>query len=87
MTPLTGVSVKNGEHRRNVVTRGTSLKALRRGERFRVGEVASSTGGRARSDVPGAIDSTFSEVRAIRGHERRGRGLDTPASLRMTADV
>jgi MOSC domain-containing protein YiiM len=36
----TGVSVKNGEHRRNVVTRGISLKTLRRGERFRVGEVA-----------------------------------------------
>src|ERR671911_2697931 len=35
-----GVSVKNGEHRCNVVTRGISLKALRRGERFRVGEVA-----------------------------------------------
>jgi MOSC domain-containing protein YiiM len=35
-----GVGVKNGEHRRNVVTRGISLKALRRGERFRVGEVA-----------------------------------------------
>ncbi len=35
----TGVSVKNGEHRRNVVTRGMSLKTLRRGERFRVGEV------------------------------------------------
>jgi MOSC domain-containing protein YiiM len=35
-----GVGVKNGEHRRNVVTRGTNLKALRRGERFRVGEVA-----------------------------------------------
>ena len=35
----TGVSVKNGEHRRNVVTRGISLKALRRGEQFRVGEV------------------------------------------------
>lgn len=34
-----GVGVKNGEHRRNVVTRGISLKALRRGERFRVGEV------------------------------------------------
>jgi MOSC domain-containing protein YiiM len=33
------VGVKNGEHRRNVVTRGISLKALRRGERFRVGEV------------------------------------------------
>jgi MOSC domain-containing protein YiiM len=36
----TGVGVKDGEHRRNIVTRGTSLKALRRGERFRVGEVA-----------------------------------------------
>jgi MOSC domain-containing protein YiiM len=36
----TGVSVNNGQHRRNVVTRGISLKTLRRGERFRVGEVA-----------------------------------------------
>ena len=27
----TGVSVKNGEHRRNLVTRGIDLKALRRG--------------------------------------------------------
>ena len=36
----TGVSVSNGQHRRNVVTRGISLKTLRRGERFRVGEVA-----------------------------------------------
>src|SRR5215211_2589780 len=45
----TGVSVKNGEHRRNVVTRGISLKALRRGERFRVGEVAFEYRGRARS--------------------------------------
>ena len=36
----TGVGVKYGEHRRNVVTRGISLKTLRRGERFRVGEVA-----------------------------------------------
>ena len=36
----TGVSVKTGEHRRNVVTRGISLKTLRRGQRFRVGEVA-----------------------------------------------
>ena len=35
----TGVGVKNGELRRNVITRGTSLKTLRRGERFRVGEV------------------------------------------------
>ena len=35
----TGVGVKNGEHRRNIVTRGVSLKALRRGERFRVWEV------------------------------------------------
>ena len=34
-----GVGVKNGEHRRNVVTRGISLKALRRGQRFRAGEV------------------------------------------------
>ena len=30
--------MKSGEHRRNVVTRGTGLKTLRRGERFRVGE-------------------------------------------------
>ena len=35
----TGIGVKNGEHRRNVVTRGISLKTLRRDERFRVGEV------------------------------------------------
>ena len=35
----TRVGVNNGEHRRNVATRGISLKALRRGERFRVGEV------------------------------------------------
>jgi MOSC domain-containing protein YiiM len=35
----TGVSVNDGQHRRNVVTRGISLKTLRRGERFRVGEV------------------------------------------------
>ena len=35
----TGVSVKNGEHRRNVVTTGINLKTLRRGERFRVGGV------------------------------------------------
>src|SRR5215204_6491633 len=36
----TGVGVKHGEHRRNVVTRGISLKkTLRRGERFRVGDV------------------------------------------------
>jgi MOSC domain-containing protein YiiM len=35
----TGVGVKNGEHRRNVVTRGISLKTLRRGEQFHVGEV------------------------------------------------
>ena len=34
----TNVSVKNGEHRRNVVTRGISLKTLRRAERFRVGD-------------------------------------------------
>jgi MOSC domain-containing protein YiiM len=36
----TGVGVNNGEHRRNVVTSGISLKALRCGERFRVGEAA-----------------------------------------------
>ena len=36
----TGVSVNNGRHRRNVVTRWISLETLRRGERFRVGEVA-----------------------------------------------
>jgi len=41
----TGVGVKNGEHRRNVVTRGISLRALRRGERFRVGEVVFEYGG------------------------------------------
>ena len=36
----TSVEVKRGEHRRNLVTREINLKALRRGERFRVGEVA-----------------------------------------------
>jgi MOSC domain-containing protein YiiM len=35
----TGVGVKNGEHRRNVVTRGIDLKSKRRGERFCVGKV------------------------------------------------
>ncbi len=35
----TGIRVRDGEHRRNVVTRGISLKTLRRGERFRVGKV------------------------------------------------
>jgi MOSC domain-containing protein YiiM len=40
-----GVRIKRGEHRRNVVTRGISLKALRRGERFRVGEVVFEHGG------------------------------------------
>jgi MOSC domain-containing protein YiiM len=35
----TNVGVKHGEHRRNVVTRNINLKTLRRGERFRVGEV------------------------------------------------
>ena len=35
----TGVGVKNGKHRRNIVTTGISLRTLRRGERFRVGEV------------------------------------------------
>jgi MOSC domain-containing protein YiiM len=33
----TGLRVENGEHRRNIVTRGVSLKNLRRA-RFRVGE-------------------------------------------------
>ena len=32
-----GIGVKNGEHRRNIVTRGIKLKDLRR-KRFRVGE-------------------------------------------------
>ena len=40
-----GVGVKNGEHRRNIVTRGISLRTLRRGERFRVGEVLFEYGG------------------------------------------
>jgi MOSC domain-containing protein YiiM len=35
----TSEGVNSGEHRRNVVTRGMSLKSLRRGERFLVGEV------------------------------------------------
>ncbi|HZB82268.1 MAG TPA: MOSC domain-containing protein [Rubrobacteraceae bacterium] len=39
----TGIGVKNGEHRRNIVTRGIKLKDLRagwfRGKRFRIGEV------------------------------------------------
>ncbi len=35
----TGIRVRDGEHRRNVVTRGISLKTLRRGERFRIGKV------------------------------------------------
>jgi MOSC domain-containing protein YiiM len=34
-----GIRVKNGEHRRNIVTRGVNLKDLRRGRRLRVGEV------------------------------------------------
>jgi MOSC domain-containing protein YiiM len=34
-----GVRAKNGEHRRNVVTRGINVKTLRRGERFDVGDV------------------------------------------------
>ncbi len=33
-----GIRVKNGEHRHNIVTRGVSLKDLRRGRRLRVGE-------------------------------------------------
>ena len=32
-----GLSVKNGEHRRNIITRGVSLESLR-GTQFRVGE-------------------------------------------------
>jgi MOSC domain-containing protein YiiM len=32
-----GISVKNGEHRRNIVTRGINLNSLRR-KRFRIGE-------------------------------------------------
>lgn len=32
-----GIGVGNGEHRRNIVTRGVSLKVLR-GKRFRIGE-------------------------------------------------
>ena len=32
-----GISVKNGEHRRNIVTRGIDLSELRR-KRFRIGE-------------------------------------------------
>jgi MOSC domain-containing protein YiiM len=34
----TELRVKNGEHRRNVVTCGVNLKALRRGEQFRINE-------------------------------------------------
>ena len=34
----TGLRVENGEHRRNIVTRGVNLKDLRRA-RFRIGEV------------------------------------------------
>lgn len=33
-----GLRVKNGEHRRNIITRGVKLESLR-GARFRVGEV------------------------------------------------
>ena len=32
-----GIEVKNGEHRRNIITRGVDLEGLR-GKRFRVGE-------------------------------------------------
>jgi MOSC domain-containing protein YiiM len=39
-----GLRVKDGEHRRNIVTRGVSLKDLRRA-RFRVGEVVFGYGG------------------------------------------
>jgi len=34
----TGIRVKNGEHRRNIITRGVRLRDLR-GSRFRIGEV------------------------------------------------
>jgi MOSC domain-containing protein YiiM len=44
----TGLRVKNGEHRRNVVTRGVSLSDLRR-VRFRVGEAIFGHGNPARS--------------------------------------
>jgi MOSC domain-containing protein YiiM len=33
-----GLHVKNGEHRRNIITRGVDLESLR-GTRFRIGEV------------------------------------------------
>jgi MOSC domain-containing protein YiiM len=42
----TGVGLQNGEHRRNVVTRGISLKDLRWGERLRAGEAAFAYQGR-----------------------------------------
>jgi MOSC domain-containing protein YiiM len=32
-----GISVQNGEHQRNIITRGVSLESLR-GRRFRIGE-------------------------------------------------
>jgi MOSC domain-containing protein YiiM len=32
-----GISVKNGEHRRNIITRGIRIEDLR-GKRFRIGE-------------------------------------------------
>src|SRR5215204_3251890 len=48
----TGVSVKNGEHRRNVVTRGISLRTLGRGQRFRVGKVAFEYRGPAALGLP-----------------------------------
>ena len=39
----TGLRVKDGEHRRNIVTRGVSLEDLRRA-RFRIGEVVCGSG-------------------------------------------
>jgi MOSC domain-containing protein YiiM len=39
----TGLRVKDGEHRRNIVTRGVSLEDLRRA-RFRIGEVVFGNG-------------------------------------------
>ncbi|HVE99842.1 MAG TPA: MOSC domain-containing protein [Rubrobacteraceae bacterium] len=37
MERVDGISVKNGEHRRNIITRGVSLESLR-GTSFRIGE-------------------------------------------------
>src|ERR671913_86794 len=45
----TGVGVKNGEHRRNVVTRGISLRPCDVASGSVLGRLYSSIGGRARS--------------------------------------